>query len=74
MLAARLVDKLGTILNNPHGAWSGLGSPAAVSLSSVSVSSCDSGEIPRPSHFWKLDVWEDDARRRKRFVRNPLGE
>jgi len=73
VLAARLVDKLGTILNNPHGAWSGLGSPATVSLSGMSVSSCDSGEIARPSHFWKLDVWEDDARRRKRFVRNPLG-
>ncbi|PSN35707.1 hypothetical protein C0J52_10177 [Blattella germanica] len=25
------------------------------------------------SEFWKLDAWEDDARRRKRFVHNPLG-
>ena len=87
VLAARLVDKLGTILNNPHGAWSGLSSSVdtkietstrlstadSESLSNVSVASCDSGEIPRPEHFWKLDVWEDDARRRKRFVRNPLG-
>merc|ERR1719410_1837754 len=39
----------------------------------MSVSSCDSGDVPWPQHFWKLDVWEDDARRRKRFVRNPLG-
>lgn len=23
--------------------------------------------------YWKLDAWEDDARRRKRFVHNPLG-
>ncbi|ODN02477.1 Neurobeachin [Orchesella cincta] len=23
--------------------------------------------------FWKLDAWEDDARRRKRFVHNPYG-
>uniref|UniRef100_A0AAF5RXM1 BEACH-type PH domain-containing protein n=1 Tax=Wuchereria bancrofti TaxID=6293 RepID=A0AAF5RXM1_WUCBA len=23
--------------------------------------------------FWKLDVWEDDSRRRKRFVLNPYG-
>jgi hypothetical protein len=23
--------------------------------------------------FWKLDAWEDDARRRKRFVHNPWG-
>ncbi|XP_058789390.1 neurobeachin isoform X7 [Phymastichus coffea] len=25
------------------------------------------------SEYWKLDAWEDDARRRKRFVHNPLG-
>lgn len=25
------------------------------------------------AEFWKLDAWEDDARRRKRFVHNPLG-
>ena len=33
---------------------------------------------PSPSagamkEFWKLDVWEDDARRRRRLVRNPIG-
>ncbi|XP_044749150.1 neurobeachin isoform X2 [Coccinella septempunctata] len=28
---------------------------------------------PRLTEFWKLDAWEDDARRRKRFVHNPLG-
>lgn len=27
----------------------------------------------RLSEFWKLDAWEDDARRRKRFVHNPRG-
>ncbi|XP_048511859.1 neurobeachin isoform X4 [Athalia rosae] len=27
----------------------------------------------RMAEFWKLDAWEDDARRRKRFVHNPLG-
>lgn len=27
----------------------------------------------RLNAFWKLDAWEDDARRRKRFVHNPLG-
>ncbi|XP_071453109.1 neurobeachin isoform X4 [Hetaerina americana] len=32
----------------------------------------DPGQAKR-SEFWKLDVWEDDARRRKRFVHNPLG-
>ncbi|XP_055893443.1 neurobeachin-like isoform X6 [Biomphalaria glabrata] len=23
--------------------------------------------------FWKLDIWEDDSRRRRRMIRNPLG-
>ncbi|KAJ8949535.1 hypothetical protein NQ318_005097, partial [Aromia moschata] len=32
----------------------------------------DSSES-RLNEFWKLDAWEDDARRRKRFVHNPLG-
>lgn len=31
-----------------------------------------SGNIPRQV-FWKLDAWEDDARRRKRMVQNPRG-
>ncbi|XP_033217020.1 neurobeachin-like [Belonocnema kinseyi] len=25
------------------------------------------------TEFWKLDTWEDDTRRRRRFVHNPLG-
>ncbi|KAK9869980.1 hypothetical protein WA026_006077 [Henosepilachna vigintioctopunctata] len=29
--------------------------------------------VARLNEFWKLDAWEDDARRRKRFVHNPLG-
>ncbi|XP_046395262.1 neurobeachin isoform X2 [Ischnura elegans] len=32
----------------------------------------DPGQAKR-NEYWKLDVWEDDARRRKRFVHNPLG-
>ncbi|XP_055077240.1 lipopolysaccharide-responsive and beige-like anchor protein isoform X3 [Periophthalmus magnuspinnatus] len=27
----------------------------------------------RPREFWRLDYWEDDLRRRRRFARNPLG-
>ncbi|KAL1129748.1 hypothetical protein AAG570_012692, partial [Ranatra chinensis] len=27
----------------------------------------------RSTEFWKLDAWEDDARRRKRLVHNPRG-
>ncbi|XP_030168796.1 lipopolysaccharide-responsive and beige-like anchor protein isoform X2 [Lynx canadensis] len=29
--------------------------------------------VSRPREFWRLDHWEDDLRRRRRFVRNPLG-
>ncbi|KAM4709985.1 lipopolysaccharide-responsive and beige-like anchor protein [Discoglossus pictus] len=32
-----------------------------------------SSAISRPREFWRLDYWEDDLRRRRRFVRNPLG-
>jgi hypothetical protein len=35
------------------------------------------GDIASPAYqkqiFWKLDAWEDDARRRKRMVQNPRG-
>lgn len=27
----------------------------------------------RPREFWRLDYWEDDLRRRRRFIRNPFG-
>ncbi|KAM4585354.1 lipopolysaccharide-responsive and beige-like anchor protein isoform 3-T3 [Odontesthes bonariensis] len=29
--------------------------------------------ISRPKEFWRLDCWEDDLRRRRRFIRNPFG-
>ncbi|XP_036372416.1 lipopolysaccharide-responsive and beige-like anchor protein [Megalops cyprinoides] len=32
-----------------------------------------SSTLSRPREFWRLDYWEDDLRRRRRFVRNPLG-
>lgn len=31
------------------------------------------GSDNKDKEFWKLDVWEDDSRRRRRFIRNPLG-
>lgn len=31
------------------------------------------GSVQRNKIFWKLDAWEDDARRRKRMVQNPRG-
>uniref|UniRef100_A0A8C2XS59 Neurobeachin n=1 Tax=Cyclopterus lumpus TaxID=8103 RepID=A0A8C2XS59_CYCLU len=27
----------------------------------------------RPREFWRLDYWEDDLRRRRRFIKNPSG-
>ncbi|XP_070683964.1 lipopolysaccharide-responsive and beige-like anchor protein [Pempheris klunzingeri] len=32
-----------------------------------------SSTISRPREFWRLDYWEDDLRRRRRFIRNPFG-
>lgn len=32
-----------------------------------------SSAVSRPREFWRLDYWEDDLRRRRRFVRNSLG-
>ncbi|XP_041788966.1 lipopolysaccharide-responsive and beige-like anchor protein isoform X3 [Chelmon rostratus] len=32
-----------------------------------------SSAISRPREFWRLDYWEDDLRRRRRFIRNPTG-
>ncbi|XP_057188742.1 lipopolysaccharide-responsive and beige-like anchor protein isoform X1 [Triplophysa rosa] len=32
-----------------------------------------SAAISRPLEFWRLDYWEDDLRRRRRFIRNPFG-
>ncbi|XP_064200715.1 lipopolysaccharide-responsive and beige-like anchor protein isoform X48 [Anguilla rostrata] len=32
-----------------------------------------SSALSRPREFWRLDYWEDDLRRRRRFVRNPFG-
>uniref|UniRef100_A0A3P8U879 LPS responsive beige-like anchor protein n=1 Tax=Amphiprion percula TaxID=161767 RepID=A0A3P8U879_AMPPE len=29
--------------------------------------------VSRPREFWRLDYWEDDLRRRRRFIRNPFG-
>lgn len=30
-------------------------------------------EIKNVNLFWRLDTWEDDSRRRKRFIQNPKG-
>ncbi|PAV82534.1 hypothetical protein WR25_15898 isoform B [Diploscapter pachys] len=55
LIAAKLLDKMITILRSPSGAWS---TPQGQNA---------------PEMFWRLDVWEDDSRRRKRFVPNAYG-
>ncbi|XP_048470270.1 lipopolysaccharide-responsive and beige-like anchor protein isoform X2 [Rhincodon typus] len=32
-----------------------------------------SSSLSRPREFWRLDYWEDDLRRRQRFIRNLFG-
>ncbi|XP_034937724.1 neurobeachin isoform X3 [Chelonus insularis] len=62
VIASRLLEKIRNILSNKHGAW-GYMDPMAANLN----------DSDRLTEYWKLDAWEDDARRRKRFVHNPLG-
>ncbi|XP_044012948.1 neurobeachin isoform X10 [Aphidius gifuensis] len=62
VIASRLMEKIRNILSNKHGAW-GYMDPMAANID----------ELDRLTEFWKLDAWEDDARRRKRFVHNPMG-
>ena len=63
VLASKFVDKVVDALSTKHGAWEN-NAPA----------DSDSGESEkRGFEFWKLDVWEDDARRRRRLIPNPLG-
>ncbi|PIC37915.1 hypothetical protein B9Z55_010097 [Caenorhabditis nigoni] len=42
-------------------------------LDKMSAILTDGDDSKSGSQFWKLDVWEDDSRRRKRFVPNPYG-
>ncbi|KAK6637449.1 hypothetical protein RUM44_007866 [Polyplax serrata] len=57
VIASRLLEKIKNIMSNKYGAWGYL----------------EPQVPPKTVEFWKLDAWEDDARRRKRFVHNPLG-
>ena len=57
VLAGKLVDKVVDVLSTQHAAWSG-SAPTGSSPSNVQRT------VSR--EFWKLDVWEDDARRRRR--------
>ncbi|CAL2037445.1 unnamed protein product [Caenorhabditis brenneri] len=42
-------------------------------LEKMSAILSDPDDVKSGTKFWKLDVWEDDSRRRKRFVPNPYG-
>jgi len=58
--ALRLVDRITNIIVSKQGAW-------------ASSSPDGDGAPSAPLEFWRLDAWEDDSRRRKRMIRNPLG-
>lgn len=64
VIASRLLEKVRNIMCNKHGAWGGESVAAGGGGSAVALA--------KPT-FWKLDAWEDDARRRKRMVQNPRG-
>lgn len=58
VIASRLLEKVRNIMCNRHGAWGD--SSSAI-------------QNPPKQIYWKLDAWEDDARRRKRMIQNPRG-
>ncbi|XP_077558412.1 A kinase anchor protein rugose isoform X2 [Haemaphysalis longicornis] len=62
LVAARALEKVLNILTNRHGAW-------GHNSNQGPQRSPDNGQ----TEFLRLDAWEDDARRRKRLVRNPHG-
>ncbi|CAG7818766.1 unnamed protein product [Allacma fusca] len=57
VIAAKVLEKTVNIISNKHGAWG----------------QNQHQREREGTEFWKLDAWEDDARRRKRFVHNPYG-
>ncbi|XP_053176426.1 neurobeachin isoform X4 [Scomber japonicus] len=59
--ANQLKQKIVNILTNKHGAWGTLAQRSSCLFYS------------QLHDFWRLDYWEDDLRRRRRFVRNPFG-
>ena len=57
VLAGKLVDKVVDVLSTQHAAWNGTSTGGASPTHTQRLVSRE---------FWKLDVWEDDARRRRR--------
>ena len=71
------MDKVVDVLSTRHGAWSSTSSPRKESLGSSKTSKdvtdgkgrrekIEEENDDEEREFWKLDVWEDDARRRRR--------
>lgn len=61
VLAGKLVDKVVDVLTTQQEAWQSATSPERMAASSALFI----------REFWKLDVWEDDARRRRRYDDGP---
>ena len=66
VLAGRLVDKVVDVLSTRHGAWSKNERNIVNRKDGDSEEEPEEEEGERLREFWKLDVWEDDARRRRR--------
>lgn len=64
LVAARALEKVLNILTNRHGAWG---------HNANNAKGPQRGSDNGQTEFLRLDAWEDDARRRKRLVRNPHG-
>ena len=62
VLAGKLVDKVVDVLSTQHAAWSGSAATGGVTCPAITS---DTSPVHH-REFWKLDVWEDDARRRRR--------
>ena len=67
VLAGKLVDKVVDVLSTQHAAWNGIASATASPPNQPQPHyALGGGALPHQREFWKLDVWEDDARRRRR--------
>ncbi|XP_075956980.1 neurobeachin isoform X3 [Anarhichas minor] len=63
--ANQLKQKIVNILTNKHSAWGTLAQRSQCLFFFI--------QQHQLHDFWRLDYWEDDLRRRRRFVRNPFG-
>ncbi|XP_068786169.1 neurobeachin isoform X3 [Struthio camelus] len=71
--ANQLKQKILNILTNKHGAWGAVSHSWKKSLLPEALSDSKVAEGSQLHDFWRLDYWEDDLRRRRRFVRNAFG-